>query len=254
MSIKHTTETFIQRAIEVHGDKYDYSLVNYKNATAKVTIICKQHGSWEQTPNNHLSNHGCKVCGNEAKAATAKSEFATKASIVHDNKYDYSLVAYKNAATKVKIICPIHGSFEQQPNSHLNKSGCPICSLSESGFTRTSFANKCEKNNNSLGILYILGCFNDDKTEVFIKIGITSRSIKQRYPNKTHMPYNYKVLHEISGSPEFIYDLETLLHTKSKNYRYTPITSFGGSSTECFLADKDYLDKLNIHMFNLVPF
>jgi len=68
------------------------------------------------------------------------------------------------------------------------------------------------------------------------------------------MPYNYKVLHEITGSPEYIYNLETLLHKKSKNYKYIPITSFGGSSTECFEANKDYLTNLNTYMKELVPF
>lgn len=59
------------------------------------------------------------------------------------------------------------------------------------------------------------------------------------------MPYNYKVLHEIIGSPEYIFDLEIFLHNESKNYKYTPITSFGGSSTECFDIVDNYMKNLN---------
>lgn len=57
-------------------------------------------------------------------------EFIKRAKEIHGNKYDYSLVDYKNARTKVKIICPEHGVFEQQPRAHLNKQGCPKCKIS----------------------------------------------------------------------------------------------------------------------------
>ena len=43
------------------------------------------------------------------------------------DQYDYSLVRYVNNHTKVKIICPIHGVFEQTPDSHLQGAGCPRC-------------------------------------------------------------------------------------------------------------------------------
>jgi len=247
---KLTTETFIEKANIIHNNLYDYSLVDYIHSQTKVKIICKQHGVYEQTPSSHLRGNGCPVCGKEAqgkeRSAKAADEFTTKAHIVHNNKYDYSLVDYKNSYTKIKIICKEHGSFEQKPNAHLNGHGCPVCASLESGWTRTKFKEKCTKNNNSQGILYILECYNNN--ERFIKIGITSRSIKERYPNKTTMPYEYTVLHEITGSPEFIFDLETLLHRKSKNYKYTPKTYFAGSITECFEVNTTYLDKLNTYL------
>ena len=52
-------------------------------------------------------------------------DFIEKANLVHNNKYDYSLVNYINNKTKVKIICKIHGAFEQIPDSHLRGRGCP---------------------------------------------------------------------------------------------------------------------------------
>ena len=177
-------------------------------------------------------------------------QFIQKAREIHGNKYSYSLVEYIHSKDKVKIVCPIHGVWEQTPSMHLKGQGCKSCAdivrSETSGWSRTSFKEKCIKNNNSKGILYILECFDD--TETFIKIGITSRSIKQRYRGTRDMPYEYTILHEIVGSPEFIYDLETLLHKKSKNYKYTPITQFAGSSTECFEADLTYLSKLNDYL------
>lgn len=255
---KLTTETFIQKSQEIHGDRYDYSETVYKHSQTKVSIICSQHGLYEQKPDNHIRlKQGCPKCGKESQAKTrasqAASEFVQKSQEIHNNKYTYEFVEYKNAHTKVIIGCPIHGQFEQRPTHHLAGHGCPVCANEESGWTRTNFKDKCIKNNNGLGILYVLGCWSDDKSEVFIKIGITSLSVKKRYPSKTSMPYNYKILHEIVGSPEYIYDLETKLHKKSKSYMYTPAISFDGSSTECFIADKDYLSKLNNYMSELIP-
>jgi len=116
-----TTEEFIEKSIKVHGDRYDYSLVEYKNAHTKVKIICKEHGVFEQTPNTHLNGSGCLECGGTKQLNTKK--FIKKAKEIHGKKYDYSLVNYINAKTKIKIICTNHGEFEQTPNSHLNSCG-----------------------------------------------------------------------------------------------------------------------------------
>lgn len=53
--------------------------------------------------------------------------FINEVTIKHNNKYDYSLVEYKNNETKIKIICPKHGLFEQRPGSHIRGDGCPVC-------------------------------------------------------------------------------------------------------------------------------
>jgi hypothetical protein len=183
-----------------------------------------------------------------AKKLTTE-QFIEKAIQIHGQKYDYSLVDYQGAHTKVTIICPIHGEFLQTANDHKQAKGCAKCALQTTGWTRTKFKDRCVRNNNGLGILYVLECFNDNET--FIKIGITSNSIKRRYTSKSQMPYNYKILHELVADPEVIYDLETLLHKKSKHYKYVPATSFAGSSTECFLSDKDYIQKLNTYINKL---
>ena len=119
------TEKFIAKAILVHGDKYNYSKVDYKNVNTKIIIICKIHGEFSQIPNNHLYGYRCNKCGGTAKSNT--KDFIEKAINIHGNNYDYSKVDYKNANTKVIIICKTHGEFQQTPKLHLKNSGCCKC-------------------------------------------------------------------------------------------------------------------------------
>ena len=123
---KCTTAEWIEKAREVHGDKYDYSKVEYVNAFTKVCIICPKHGEFWQKPNCHLSGDGCRECFLERKRKTLK-EFIKKAKLIHGDKYDYFEVEYINVRTKVCIICPQHGKFWQTPSTHLSGRGCPIC-------------------------------------------------------------------------------------------------------------------------------
>ena len=124
------TEDFINKARNVHGDIYDYSLVDYKNNHTQVEIICTEHGNFLQSPKDHLSGKGCSSCGKEktkSRLMLSKDEFIKRANEVHGNKYDYSLVNYKDTRTKVEIICKEHGSFFQSPNKHMQGNGCPAC-------------------------------------------------------------------------------------------------------------------------------
>lgn len=128
------TEDFINKARNVHGDIYDYSLVNYKNNHTQVEIICTEHGKFLQSPKDHLSGKGCSSCGRERSNEDIKSrmmlsgdEFINRANEVHGDKYDYSLVDYKDTRTKIEIICKEHGKFLQSPNKHIQGRGCPIC-------------------------------------------------------------------------------------------------------------------------------
>lgn len=121
-----TTKKFIEKSKKIHGDKYDYSLSEYSGVFKNIKIICKDHGIFEQLPSNHFKKLGCPKCSGIKKLT--REEFIERSNIIHCNKFDYSLVDYKNNRKKVKIICPIHGVFEQQPSSHMNmKSGCPFC-------------------------------------------------------------------------------------------------------------------------------
>ena len=128
-----TKEQFIEKAKEIHGDKYDYTKVEYVNNKTKICIICPKHGEFWMRPNNHLSSvQGCPKCGTEKTHFLQKhtaQEFIKRARKVHGDKYDYSKVEYINNYTKVCIICPEHGEFWQRPYDHLQYKGCLKCSV-----------------------------------------------------------------------------------------------------------------------------
>lgn len=123
-------EQFIKDARKIHGDKYDYSEVNYTGSFNEVIIICPIHGEFKQTPSCHLQSTGCPKCGIEqrAKDSTKTTEqFIIEAKKIHGNRYNYSKVNYINSKTDIEIICSEHGSFWKNPNAHLHGSGCPKC-------------------------------------------------------------------------------------------------------------------------------
>ena len=128
-----TQEDFLERAREAHGNKYDYSLVEYQDSHSKVRIICPKHGEFKQEANNHLQGHGCPKCAAEKiseQNTHTTQDFIRLANELHNNRYDYSKVEYLKAKKKVCIICPEHGEFWQTPDSHLRGAGCPKCNKS----------------------------------------------------------------------------------------------------------------------------
>lgn len=122
---KNNIDDFIAKARKIHGDKYDYSKVEYVNANTKVLIICPKHGEFLCSPSNHLKGRGCPKCIGRFKTT---DEFIKQARAIHGDKYDYSKTEYVNCKTEVTIICPKHGEFKTKPSTHLNGHGCPLCS------------------------------------------------------------------------------------------------------------------------------
>jgi hypothetical protein len=138
---KLSTEGFIKRAVLVHGNTYKYTSTIYKGDSKKVEVLCKRHGLFTQNPSDHLNGHGCRRCGaekiKEARTLT-KKEFIKRAKEVYGLKYSYAKVEYKHSQTPVKIICKVHGLFEQTPSSHLMKHGCPKCGYEIASKAKTS--------------------------------------------------------------------------------------------------------------------
>ena len=143
MNTKLSNEEFIERAKKIHGNKYDYSKVEYIKNSDKVCIICKEHGEFWQTPKNHLKGQGCPICANVLRKSFLnnydrtnineglKNAFFKKASEKHHNKYDYSKSNYINSRTPISIICPTHGEFLMTPRQHLQGCGCYECGKEE---------------------------------------------------------------------------------------------------------------------------
>jgi len=123
-----TQNEFIKKCIKIHGNKYDYSKVEYNGIKEKIKIVCSTHGIFEQLPYNHLLGKGCNKCNPQFGEKIGEDKFIERSNKIHDNFYDYSLIKnYKNNRTKVKIICPKHGIFEQEPRHHLSGQKCPTC-------------------------------------------------------------------------------------------------------------------------------
>lgn len=130
--LRKTTEQYIKEAREVHGDRYDYSLVKYKNSKTSVIIICKKHGEFTQRAENHLRGSNCPDCGNEARGAgrkLAEDNIRQQAEETHNFWYDYSETNFSNLRNRVTIICPDHGPFEMVLQYHRDGQGCTTCGL-----------------------------------------------------------------------------------------------------------------------------
>ena len=139
-----TKEEFIEKAKAVHGDKYDYSKVDYKNAHTKICIICPEHGEFWQLPMSHINKkNGCPMCSGNAKLTT--ETFIEKAKSIHGDEYDYSKVNYINNRTKVCVICPKHGEFWVRPGKHLQGQKCPLCAHQSFSYTTKSFIDKAKE-------------------------------------------------------------------------------------------------------------
>lgn len=145
MKKRDNRDTFIKKAILVHGDKYDYSKVEYIDSQTKVCVICPEHGEFLIRPYSHLQGNGCRKCYDKQTSDRKKDtteKFIEKAKKIHGDKYDYSKVSYTSSNEEVCLICPKHGEFWQKPNHHLQGSGCPKCSLERPCMTTEEWIKK----------------------------------------------------------------------------------------------------------------
>lgn len=223
---KRTTADFIVAAKQVHGETYDYSMVDYVQSHSKVTIICPTHGEFNQTPNNHLRGQGCPDCGKKYSSLIrtyTTEEFIERAKVIHGDRYDYSNSIYVGHQSNIEIICKKHGSFFQQPSNHLHISaptGCPICFSDLGGlFGARNFNTEEEKN--APALLYVCRLFSE--TEEFFKVGITTKSVQQRFSS---IPYQFEVIYEFETTLYKAFTIEQRL--LSMLPVYYPATYFSG--------------------------
>lgn len=130
---------FVDKAKNIHGDKYEYILDTYKTNKIPMSIICPVHGEFKQAPGDHLKGWGCSKCSGRYKPTT--KEWIEKAKLVYNNLYDYSKVNYIDNKTPVTVICPKHGEFYPIPKNHLKGiSGCPKCNdiLKHNKYSKTT--------------------------------------------------------------------------------------------------------------------
>lgn len=120
---KYNTETFIERAREIHTDiDYDYSKVEYIHSQTKITIVDPIYGEFHITPNNFLCNHIHPArSGLQLQPKTTASFIQEAKHKRTDIDFDYSKVKYVNSKTKVTIIDPDYGEFQILPKDLLRR-------------------------------------------------------------------------------------------------------------------------------------
>lgn len=121
---------FISKANKIHNNKYTYIESTYVNTISKVDIVCSTHGIFKQTASSHMEGSNCPKCAKLIRINTPSrttEDFINACNIIHNNKYDYSLVSYIDCRFNIDIICPTHGLFKQRASGHLSGHGCKKC-------------------------------------------------------------------------------------------------------------------------------
>lgn len=248
-------DQIIQKANKIHNNVYDYSKVIYVNCKQPVEIICLDHGSFFQRINGHVSSkQGCPICRyikSAAKNRLTTEQFIEKSRKKHGNRYDYSKAVYKDSHTKVTIVCSEHGEFQQIPyDHHRTGCGCPHCSYQDKqgGITATYFINNPERKYDS-AILYLIKIIESDKQ--VIKIGITTRTITQRYKDENII---YMMLKEYVTTLYDAYTIEQSVLEQFANKKVIPKTRFGGW-TECFPSSmlQEIKTYINSQLIGIIP-
>lgn len=148
-------EEFVKRAIELYGDKYDYSNIPQTFTTKdKLQIIChkvdkfgREHGLFEKKVEKFLKGQGCTKCSGRYKRT--KEDFVFEANKVHDGLYSYNTFDYKDMHTKGEIYCTKHDLFFQMtPQHHISGQGCPKCAQ-KYNYTTKEFIELCKEVHNN---------------------------------------------------------------------------------------------------------
>ena len=217
----------------VHGNIYDYSLVNYKGSEIKIKIVCNKHGVFNQKPIQHKNGGGCPKCALDVNRYTLENvikKFKEK----HGNKYDYSKVNYNNNNTNIKIICKEHGVFEQIPSVHMYQSGCPACA--PHGF------NTAKK-----GYFYIHLIYHQSGKKIALKFGITNRYGKRIYFIKKKLSlYKLKNIFYFEGNGKDVLEIEQMIRNKFKTSYLNPEIMQDG-----YTETTKYSDKTLVEIYNL---
>jgi hypothetical protein len=219
-SRRSDNDKFIKSARNVHGDLYGYDLVEYKGRKERLTVVCKHHGCFLQTANNHLAGAGCPHCAGNTQIDT--EGFIEKAKCIHGDEYCYDLVSYVNSITKVVLICNDHGEFTQSPANHLRGRGCPDCAMY--GYRKSK-----------PGILYYV---RFDLPEMSLwKIGITNLTVKQRFAGFNVTPIIIRQWRWEDGSIAAKEESRILRCGIYDQYRYNGKPVLKSGNTECFTID-----------------
>ena len=233
---KRTKQQFLSGLTEDQLNKYDFShMTDYSNNSIQ-TFGCPIHGKFNQRVRNFINSNGCGKCGRDSfkEKVSTKGIRLLNLQIPENISIKVSPDQICPLGEKVECACSIHGSFYKTGTDLIGGRFCPKCRFR--GYSKTDFINHCEAYGKQVAILYIIHIYND--IENFIKIGITSKSVKERFRKfKKSTGYGYKILKEVVMKPKNCWEEELKFKNKFTKYRYTPKIKFAGY-TECFEYDK----------------
>lgn len=216
-----------------HPNKYDYTMVWYRNAKTKVMIWCKTHNHFFWAiPASLLRGSGCGLCGNETTGKTqitkARLNFPARAEAIHPNKNYYHLVDYKGTHIKVTLYCIDCGvPYEIAPSQVLKGQGHSDCSVG--GFKP-----------NLPAILYYLRV--ETYNRICWKIGITNLTVQDRFSNSDlELITEIRIIHYDNGQDAYDEEQRILKLYKEHQYLGDPLLNSGGN-TELFTKDVLGLD------------
>ena len=223
----------IERAIKVHGNNYDYSLLeDMVLLSGKSTIICKEHGEFEQNIDSHLNGARCTKCSGLHKKTN--EDIIKQFKEVHQNRYIYDEIEFQSVHEKINIRCTEHGVFSQTPHNHRRGHGCPKCAAlnKSSTFLMSHGEYDCKAR------LYVFEIFGNN--ENFVKVGLTTRSPHNRMRDilmSSNRTYKCELLSFYEEDLVDIYKMEQLIHNNESLEKYVPKEIFGGW-TECYSIDQ----------------
>ena len=252
-----TTQQFVIQLHEIFGDSLDYSLVDYKNISTNVTLICPIHGKFSKSPRNLMQQRkSCQECGKVKSELITDSKrstltcFISKSRKVHGDTYDYTQAVYINSKTKLTIVCQEHGSFTQTPSAHTdNHQGCPWCGELKKGgiggYTVDFFNTASDDIKQKPATLYAIE-MTTPRNDHFIKVGITTRDIKTRFSGAKIGPHyiHRNVLHSITLPLYKAFLLEQQLLADLISHKFYPNYKFVGY-TECLKYNTVVIESIN---------
>lgn len=272
-----TKEQVIQQFKQIHGKKYSYSLVHYKNDRTKIKIKCKKHGLFEMQPNSHKNGQGCPQCGREKIVEKLKEriltnkEYIFKLEKIHGKNYfDYSELKYDGAFKPVILICKkCNKKLKSTASDFYKVKGCKYCTKNDkrsNSLTNEEFiekSNKIHYNKYNYSLVNYIsrnkkiqiicpehGLFEQKGNEHLSGCGCpkcnTSRGeeiiLNYLKENNINFIYQYKV--QINNSNHyydfFLLEKKLIIEFNGKQH-YEPIKFFGGRKGFEFLKERDII-------------
>ncbi len=169
---------FCERSNIKHNNRYDYSLVDYKNNRTKVKIICELHGIFDQAPDDHMRGKGCSKCS--GKYNYTNDEYVSLLINIFGDRYNYDKVLYISQKKKVIITCYKHGDVEKHPQILLRGSGCSKCETINYKINTDIFIERSIKVHENLYNYDLVDYINDNTP---VKIICSKQGIFEQVPN-----------------------------------------------------------------------